>query len=130
MIVLAAVILAAVAAFGVGVGKVGLEDVGLLETQEAAQRSAEAAAAVGAEHLAVGDGNAVVSAAVTNEATQVSNANIVRGTVRTVAATWTSSGTELIVVTVDLTTDHGGYAGPFSANATGKAAVPRPPVGP
>lgn len=130
MIVLAAAILAVVAVFGAGVGRLGLQDVGLLETQEAAQRAAEAAAVVAAERVVLGDGDAEVTAAANAEASQVSNANVTRGTVRAVNATWTSSPTEIVIVTVELTIDHGGFAGPFSASATGKAAVPQPPSGP
>jgi uncharacterized membrane protein YidH (DUF202 family) len=126
VIPLVAVILAAIAAFGVGVARVSLQDVGLLETQETAQRAAEAAAGVAAELVAGGGVDPAVSAAANAEATRVSNANVTRGTVRAVTATWTSSATELVVVTISLTCDYGGFAGPFSADGSGRAAVPRP----
>ena len=125
MIALAVVVLAAVALFGTGAARVALGDVAVLESQEAAQRAAEAAAGLAADFLVAGRGDVETDEAARAEAETVAGANIARGTVATVTTTRTSTGTDLVSITVTLTVDYGGIAGPLRLTSTGAAAVPR-----
>jgi len=127
VIVLVAVILAAVAVFGTGAARVALSDLAQLETQEAVQRAAEAAAAAAADLLVGGALLADIDPQTQREASDVAAANVTRGSVRSVTATSTSSSTDLVRVTVSLTTGYGGFAGPLTLTASGAAAVPRGP---
>ncbi|HEX9494763.1 MAG TPA: hypothetical protein VGA38_03285 [Candidatus Limnocylindria bacterium] len=114
------------ALFGTGAARVALSDLAALETQEAAQRAAEAATGKAADLVFVGAStSAEIDAAAQQEATAVATADLVRGSVASVAVTRTSSPTELVRVQVTLVTSYGGLVGPLRLTASGTAAVPR-----
>ena len=126
MIVLVAAILAVVAIFGTGAARVALSDVALLETQEAAQRAAEAAAGRAADLLIAGTSTpGEIDAATQQEATDVATADLLRGSFSNVTVTRTSSTSELVRVQLVLVTTYGGIVGPLQLTAPGAAAVPR-----
>lgn len=126
MIVLVAAILAVVAIFGTGATRVALSDLALLETQEAAQRAAEAAAGRAADLLIAGTSTpGEIDAAAQQEATDVATADLVRGSFASVLVTRTSSTSELVRVQLTLTTTYRGIVGPLQLAAPGAAAVLR-----
>ena len=126
MIVLVVAILAAVALFGTGAARVALTDLALLETQEAAQRAAEAAAGKAADLLVPGTNTpAEIDAQTTTEANAVATANLIRGTFTSANVQRTSSTSEFVHVTVTLTSTYGGIIGPIDLTATGSASIPR-----
>jgi len=126
VIVLVAVILAAVALFGTGTARVALSDLAALETQEAAQRAAEAAAGRAADLLIAGTSTAgEIDAATQQEATDVAAADLPRGSLASVSITRTSSSSELVHIQLTLVTSYGGFVGPLRLTASGAAAVPR-----
>lgn len=126
MIVLVVAILAAVALFGTGAARVALTDVAMLETQEAAQRAAEAAAGKAADLLVPGTNTqAEIDAQTATEAHDVAAANLIRGALTSANAQRTSSATEFVRVTVTLTSTYGGIIGPIDLTATGSASIPR-----
>ena len=126
MIVIVAAILAAVALFGTGAARVALTDLAFLETQEAAQRAAEAAAGRAADLLVPGTYTpAEIDAQTQTEATDVSTADLLRGTFGNIVVQRTSSPTEFVRVQVTLTATYGGFIGPLTVSASGTASVPR-----
>ena len=125
MIVLVAVILGAVALFGTGTARVVLSDLAVLETQEAAQRAAEAAASRSADLLTAGGTAAEVDAAAQSEASGVSAANLQRGTLGSASVQRSSSASDLVDLQVVLVVNYGGLVGPLQLRATGAASVPR-----
>jgi hypothetical protein len=128
VIVIVAAILAAVALLGTGLTRVALGDVAALETQEAAQRAAEAAAGRAADLRAPGtNSDAQIDAATQDEATAVAAANLSRGSLVSVSTQRSSSATEYVRVQVTLNSTYGGMIGPLQLSATGTAAVPRTP---
>jgi hypothetical protein len=126
VIVLVVAILAAVALFGTGAARVALTDLALLETQEAAQRAAEAAAGRAADLLVPGTNTpSQIDAQTTTEATDVATANLLRGSFTNVVVQRTSSASDFVRVTVTLTSTYSGLIGPIDLTATGAASVPR-----
>lgn len=126
MIVLVAAILAVVALFGTGAARVALSDIAVLETQEAAQRAAEAAAGRAADLLIAGTStSSEIDAATQQEATDVATADLLRGSFSSVTITRTSSTSEVVRVELVLVTSYGGIVGPLHLTASGAAAVPR-----
>jgi len=124
--VLVVAILAAVALFGTGAARVALTDLALLETQEAAQRAAEAAAGRAADLLVPGtNSSAQIDAQTSTEATDVATANLIRGSFTNVVVQRTSSASDFVRVTVTLTSTYSGLIGPIDLTATGAASVPR-----
>lgn len=130
MIVLATVVAAAVAIFGISASRLAVQDLVALESQQAAQRCAEAAVGRAGELVIVGEADSVIDAAAQNEAAAVADANLTRGERQSVTVVRTSSSTDLAIVTVTLVVRYGGFAGPLTLTATGSAAVPRPSPGP
>ena len=124
--VLVAAILSALALFATGTLVVSLQDLAVLETQQAAQRSAEAAAGVAAELTLGRATDDVIQARATSEASDVARANVGRGAVTNVSVARSSSTADLANVTVTLVVSYGGLTGPLTITATGAAAVPRP----
>jgi hypothetical protein len=128
MIVLVAVILGAVALFGTGAARVALSDLAVLETQEAAQRAAEAAVGRAADLIIAGTSTpAEIDAGAQQEATAVATADMLRGSITSVAITRTASASELVRIQLTLVTTYGGFVGPLTLTASGAAAVPRGP---
>ena len=126
MIVLVAVILGAVALFGTGAARVALSDLAVLETQEAAQRAAEAAVGRAADLIIAGASTSgEIDAAAQQEATAVATADLLRGSFINVTVTRSSSTTELVRIQLTLTSSYGGFVGPLQLTASGGAAVPR-----
>jgi hypothetical protein len=127
VIVLVAVIVGAVALFGIGTARVALTDVAVLETQEAAQRGAEAAAGRAADMKAAGlSTDDEIDAATRTEATNVIRANLSRGSIGSVSVLRTSSVTEFVRIDITLVSSYGGLIGPRLLTASGSVAVPQP----
>lgn len=126
VIVLVASILSALALFATGTLVVSLQDLAVLETQQAAQRSAEAAAGVAAELALARAADEVIQARATSEASDLARANVNRGAVTNVSVTRNPSAADLANVTVTLVVSYGGLTGPLTITATGAASVPRP----
>ena len=126
MIVLVALVLGIVALFGVGTARVALSDLAVLETQDASQRAAEAAAARCADLIITGGSTeAQIDAAAQDEATSVAGVNAAHGSVANVTVTRTASATDLVDITVTIVVSYGGFAGPLQLSANGAAGVPR-----
>ncbi|OLC51832.1 MAG: hypothetical protein AUH85_18315 [Chloroflexi bacterium 13_1_40CM_4_68_4] len=126
MIVLVVAILAAVTLFGTGAARVALTDLALLETQEAAQRAAEAAAGRAADLLVPGTNTpAQIDAQTSTEVTDIATANLIRGAFVSADVLRTSSPSEFVRVSVTLRSTYGGIIGPVELTATGTASVPR-----
>jgi hypothetical protein len=127
VIVLVAVIVGAVAVFGIGTARVALTDVAVLETQEAAQRGAEAAAGRAADMKVAGTSTEVeIDAAARTEATNVIRANLSRGSIGSVSVLRTSSASEFVRIDLTLVSSYGGFIGPRILTATGSVVVPQP----
>lgn len=127
MIVLVAVIVGAVSMFGIGTARVALSDVAVLETQESAQRAAEAAAGRAADMISAGTStDAEIDAAARSEATSVVRANLTRGSLGSLAVLRTSSASDFVRIDLTLAATYGGFIGPLRLTANGSAAVPRP----
>lgn len=124
MIFIAAMAITVLALFGGLTVRVALQDLALLETQQAAQRAAEAAAGVAAERVLAEATDA--QAAASAEAEAVAAANVRRGQVVGVVTVVTTTETELALVEVALSTSYGGLAGPVTVAVKAAAAVPRP----
>lgn len=126
MIFLATAILAVIALFGAGTMRVALQDLALLETQQAAQRAAEAAAGVTAELVLAQSSDDAIQSGATNEARAVARANVMRGDVTNVTVTRFPSANDLADLTVTVFTSYGGMTGPLSLRAVAAAGVPKP----
>lgn len=126
MIFLATAILAVIAIFGAGTMRVALQDLALLETQQAAQRAAEAAASVTAELVLAQSSDDAIQSAATDEALAVARANVMRGDVTNVAVNRSPSANDLANLTVTVLTSYGGMTGPLSLRAVAAAGVPKP----
>jgi hypothetical protein len=125
LIAVAALVAAVVAIFGAGVSRLALLDVEHLETEQAAEQSALAAAGVASFALERGAEPGEVDALARREADTIAHANVARGTVETVEVTRTSDSRNAVVLNLTLTTRYGGFAGVTTYLSSATALVRR-----
>lgn len=126
MIALVAATLAVIALLGSGGLRVAVSDLALLESQQAAQRAAEAAVSLAAELVLAGEPPEAIAAALMDEATSVARANLSRVSLRDIVVERRDEPGDLAGVEVTLRCDVGGIAGPAIVTAIAAAGVPRP----
>jgi hypothetical protein len=125
LIALAALIAAVVAVFGAGVSRLALLDVERLESEQAAEQSALAAAGVASFALERGAEPGDVDTLARREADAIARANVARGTVETIEVTRTSDSRSAVVLTVTLAARYGGFAGVTTYVTSATALVRR-----